>query len=650
MNQQTHQQLNQLNPPSDYYALGQQPLQQPKPPVHRCQRSLPLQLVLVVPFVVQVCIAVGLTGWFSFRSGQQAVQDLATQLQREVSDRIMNHTQRYLTTPVLINQLNASEITTQQLDPANTDRVIRHFVALHHVFRSGINHISLGNQDGTYVAVRRSYGKDPFEILLVPSDALGRLHTYRASTQGDRISLRKISMDYDPRQRPWYQKATRAGKPGWSDVYNYFDVTTLGISHIHPIYANGALQGVLATDFDLGDISQFLQGLTIGKTGQAFIIERSGHLVASSHPENLFVILPTGTQRITASQSQSKLIQQSARYLQSQFPDLSRIDRAHQRMINTPDGIQFLQVMPLVQEEGIQWLLVVVIPRSDFMDEMYRNAWLTVMFCGLTLVVSGWVGFLICSHVSKGILRFSRAAQGIAKGELVSPSTGYAVPPITELVTLAGTFEQMHYQLQESFTALEQTNRSLENRVAQRTLELQQANQALYRLAIIDELTQIANRRRFDEYLAEEWQRAMRENHPLALILCDVDCFKAYNDTYGHRAGDVCLQQVAWAITQVVHRPADLIARYGGEEFAIILPDTDLSGASHVAEQLRQSVYWLRLPHERSSASEYVTVSLGVCSVVPDFTLSSHSLIDTADKALYEAKASGRNTYRVKTL
>ncbi len=613
-------------------------------------RSIPLQMVLIVPFVVQVCVAVGLTGWFSFRSGQQAVQDLATQLQSEVSDRIVKHTQNYLTTPALINQLNASELETQQLDPNNVDQMTRHFVQLHQAFKVGINHISMGNQDGTYVGVRRSYGAHPFEVLLVRSETLDRLYTYRANARGDRTALRKISLDYDPRQRPWYRKAMQAGKPGWSNIYNYFDVTTLGISHIHPVYAAGKLQGVLATDFDLEDISKFLQRLTIGKTGQAFIIERNGNLVASSYPENLFIVAQEKTRRISASQSQSPLISRSATYLQSEFGNFNHIDRPSQLLIHTPDGLQFLQVKPLGQGEGIDWLLVVVIPKADFMAEIYRNARLTALFCAVTLVVSSLVGFVICHWVSRGILRFSRAAQTIAGGHLSPAHIDTTPPPITELVTLAGTFDQMRQQLQESFLALEQTNQTLEHRVEERTQELQQANKALHRLAILDGLTQLANRRRFDEYLHQEWQRALRERHPLALILCDVDCFKAYNDTYGHRAGDICLQQVAWAICQVVHRPADLIARYGGEEFAIILPATDLSGASYVAEEIRQSVYWLRLPHERSSASEYVTVSLGVCSLIPDLTLSDTVLIDTADKALYDAKASGRNTYCIRSV
>ncbi|MCS6814708.1 MAG: diguanylate cyclase [Cyanobacteria bacterium] len=614
------------------------------------RRSMPLQLVLVVPFMLQICTTVGITGWLSFRSGQQTIQEIVTRLQQEVSERIIKYTQNYLAVPIVINQLSASELRTRQLNPQNLDQLSHHFVDLHHVFRQGINHISFGNQDGTYVAVRRSRGQYPFEVLLVPSNALGQLHTYYANDRGDLIKKRRISLDYDPRQRPWYHQAVQAGKPSWTGIYNYFDATTLGISHVYPIYASGKLQGVLATDFDLADISKFLQSLKIGKTGQAFIIERNGQLVASSYKENLFVITPTSTERITASQSQSVLVSQVSTYLQSQFDGFKRINRPYQLSVNTSSGRQFVQIMPLVQENGISWLLVVIIPRADFMAEIYRNAQVTAVFCAITLVLSSLVGLLICRWISRSMLRFSQAAQAIADGKL-SPTDTYTItPPIAEIVTLAQVFDQMQQQLQASFATLEQTNRTLETQVAQRTLELQRANQALYQLATVDELTQLANRRRFEEYLAQAWQQAQQAGHHLALILCDVDCFKAYNDNYGHRAGDICLQQVAWSMRQAVQQPSNLIARYGGEEFAIVLPAINLAGAEHIAEEIRQSVCWLRISHEYSPVSAYVTVSLGVCSLVPNPDITMDVLIDTADKALYEAKANGRNRFMARSL
>jgi diguanylate cyclase (GGDEF)-like protein len=176
--------------------------------------------------------------------------------------------------------------------------------------------------------------------------------------------------------------------------------------------------------------------------------------------------------------------------------------------------------------------------------------------------------------------------------------------------------------------------------------QLEAANQELQRLASIDGLTQLANRRRFDEYLFDEWRRLAREQRPLSLILCDIDYFKLYNDTYGHLAGDFCLQQVAGVLRQSVRRPPDLVARYGGEEFAMILPNTDARGAAFVAETVRQRVRGLRIPHVQSPVSDYVTLSLGVASTIPRLDSSAQRLIAVADEALYRAKAEGRDCLR----
>lgn len=179
---------------------------------------------------------------------------------------------------------------------------------------------------------------------------------------------------------------------------------------------------------------------------------------------------------------------------------------------------------------------------------------------------------------------------------------------------------------------------------------LQADNQKLQRLISQDSLTGINNRRRFDEYLAFEWLRMTREQKPLSLILCDIDYFKPYNDTYGHPAGDSCLKQVAIAISRALKRPADLVARYGGEEFAVIMPNTNDVGAVQIAQKLRQEVYQLMIPHAASGVSEYVTLSLGVASTIPNQKLSAEKLIAAADDALYEAKKQGRNRVGVKTV
>lgn len=173
--------------------------------------------------------------------------------------------------------------------------------------------------------------------------------------------------------------------------------------------------------------------------------------------------------------------------------------------------------------------------------------------------------------------------------------------------------------------------------------DLQKANLELQLIANLDGLTQVANRRRFDEYLYQEWRRGMREKHPLSLILLDVDYFKLYNDYYGHQSGDECLQQLALAVSLTVKRPGDLVARYGGEEFAVILPNTSAEGAVKVAQGIRDRVKKLELSHARSPVSQWVTISMGVSSAIPTQDYSLKNIIAVADDALYKAKNQGRD-------
>jgi diguanylate cyclase (GGDEF)-like protein len=172
---------------------------------------------------------------------------------------------------------------------------------------------------------------------------------------------------------------------------------------------------------------------------------------------------------------------------------------------------------------------------------------------------------------------------------------------------------------------------------------LEEANEKLQRLATLDGLTQVANRRLFDQYLHQEWSRLAREGKPLSLILCDIDYFKSYNDTYGHLAGDDCLQKIAHALGTGIKRPADLLARYGGEEFAVILPNTEDSGAIAVAENIREQVNKLQIPHAGSQVNPLVTLSLGIATMIPNVNQVPAELVSKADRALYQAKAQGRD-------
>ena len=189
--------------------------------------------------------------------------------------------------------------------------------------------------------------------------------------------------------------------------------------------------------------------------------------------------------------------------------------------------------------------------------------------------------------------------------------------------------------------------KKLQKQLTESHEKLEKSNAILQQLSTMDGLTGIANRRHFDASIQTEWKLGVRHKMPLSVIMIDIDFFKKYNDGYGHQGGDDCLKEIAKTLEQTVTRPGDLIARYGGEEFVVILPRTDISGAEVIAEQLRAKVEAKKIPHAYSSAGKYVSISLGVASMLPDSLSTPEMLITKADEALYKAKKAGRNRYHV---
>ena len=210
---------------------------------------------------------------------------------------------------------------------------------------------------------------------------------------------------------------------------------------------------------------------------------------------------------------------------------------------------------------------------------------------------------------------------------------------IVALVVYGLTSRHSRRELRGKVAELLEVKRQLEEANA----ALAAANAALERLSAIDALTGIANRRRLDEALDAAVRNAARESEAIGAAMIDIDHFKAFNDLYGHPAGDACLKAVARAIESSLERAADLAARYGGEEFLVLMPNTDLEGAAVVAERLRRSVEALALPHGESKVSDHVTVSVGYAAFVPEPGSRPGELVDAADRALYAAKEHGRD-------
>jgi len=222
-----------------------------------------------------------------------------------------------------------------------------------------------------------------------------------------------------------------------------------------------------------------------------------------------------------------------------------------------------------------------------------------------------------------------------------SGAVDYLFKPIEPLILQSKV--RVFIELYSQKILLKEQSKLLKLKV-QELSKLRESNYRLENLSVCDALTGISNRRHFDQYIEAGWKSNMRSGKPLSLVMADIDYFKSYNDNYGHIKGDECIVKVAKAMAQSVKRPMDLVSRYGGEEFAVVLTETDMNGATIVAEKIRKNINDLALTNEYSSIAPYITLSLGVATIIPSQSYTTEELINRADKSLYKAKSSGRNS------
>ncbi len=980
-----------------------------------------LRTLLIVPFVLQTVGLVTLVGYFSYRSGQEAVENLADQLMTEVGDRIDQHLDSYLGKAQEINRTNVDAFESGILDLNNFNNLGKYFYRQMQSFN--FTYINFGTKEGGFIGAGYGLG-NKLDIGEIPMSDLGKSRSYSVDNQGNRLKLAATLKNPQYNNAPWYLDAVQAGKPIWSSIYTWANVPDrICISASTPVYnQQKELMGVLGIDLELSQISRFLKKLHYGKSGHIFIIERSGLIVASSEDESPAPIVNGKATRLQALNSRESVIRDATQDLIRRFGSLQAISKPelyHPSLSQKP----FVRVTPYNDDYGLNWLVVTVIPESEFMAEIHANAQITVILCGLALVIAMGTGSFTAYWITKPILRLSQASQAMTKGEW-QESLSEDIK-IAELKVLATSFNQMsaqikkafqesetkfstifqttpnplwiatlgegrflnvneslcqfcgdipenilgktcmeldlwenledlhHFrqtlvnegsilnfkvqirtyskqtktvlmsarvqylgeedciigairdvsnlydelhlrkqaedQLRESQNFIEQIteltpnllyiydqieqrnvyiNRSVSEILGYSAAEIQSmganllpiichpddlnlvyekmqelytlqdrefveteyrvknaqgewcwlysrdmvfsrttdgrlkqtlgtsqdiskrkqtelaliesekrfkeisvsspgviyitirrldgswyyeymsrafediheitvaqilenphlcfeqfhpddcvgyeealayslenmspfnhewriitpsgklkwikarsrperrengdiayygvvldvsdrkktelalqaaeynlriANEELEKLVNLDGLTQIANRRCFDNRLEQEWQRLYREQQPLSLLLFDVDYFKRYNDFYGHQLGDECLIKLAQAVQQIVSRSADLVARYGGEEFVVILPNTNSEGAMAIAQQIHAAIQDLAIPHQASKVSNTVTISLGITSLIPTADLSTIDMIEQADQALYRAKQQGRN-------
>ncbi|OUL37669.1 hypothetical protein BV372_01535 [Nostoc sp. T09] len=461
--------------------------------------KMPLRVIFILSTLLQVLTAVGLTGYFSFRNGQKAVNEVATELRDEVAARVKERLLLYVETPHLINRLNANAFELGQLDTQNTQYKQKYFWQQIRTFPV-ITYNFYGSVTGEYLGARRLATGDL--QVMERNQSTGYNQYFATNGQGDRTSLIQALPNFDARQRPWYKQAVAAGKPTWSTIYRDFSTGGLAITAAQPVYdKQGKLKGVLGSDFIFSQVNTFLQSLKIGTSGQTFIMERSGMLVATSTPDPTYQITTKQTQRIKASESQNYLLQQSAKHLQQRFGNFTQIHNSQPLDFNIQGERQFLQVTPLQDGRGLDWLIVVVMPEADFMERIQANTRITVMLCLLSLIVATVLGLQTSLWIVKPIQRLNTAAKELADG---CWEQKLVIEGSDEIGELAESFTCMAQQLKELFETLEQKVRDRTQSLAKINGELKNRN------ALIRQV--------FGRYLSDEIVSNLLEN-PLGLEL-----------------------------------------------------------------------------------------------------------------------------------
>ncbi|NJO41002.1 MAG: HAMP domain-containing protein [Cyanobacteria bacterium CRU_2_1] len=423
-----------------------------------------LRSVLVIPFVLQIFVAVGLTGYFSLRNGQRAVNEVASQLRYEISNRIQERLEDHSEIPHLINQVNADAVRRGELK--TEDLVSEHYLWQQIQFLDDVTWLYFGTEtDGSFIGVTSTANG---AIQSVVNDRTTNFygHYHTLNNQGNRDNLAKINREiYDARTRPWYQAAVEAGDAVWSDIYPSIGVPQLIVSAVLPVYdASGKLLGVTGVDFSLDDISQFLQSLEIGKSGQAFIMESSGLLVASSTGEKPYRMSGEEQLRIEAIDSKNPLTRETAQHI-TQTLALESFDGHAQLDFTLQGKKQFVQITEFEDQQGIDWLIVVVVPEVDFMEQIHANTRTTILLCLGALIIAIALGVCTSRRITRPILRLSEMSQAIAQRAHMRRSGAdlnlrVQTQGIEEIETLARSFNDMASQLQSSFTALEKATQN----------------------------------------------------------------------------------------------------------------------------------------------------------------------------------------------
>jgi class 3 adenylate cyclase/PAS domain-containing protein len=441
-------------------------------------QTISLRTILIVPFIIQIIIAVGLTGWLSFHHGQKAVDTLIVQLQNEIINRIQQYLTNCLEKPHLINQLNAKAIALGQLNIQNPQVRERYLKAQMNLLNC-IGRIAYTSSSGEFMLIQHKPNQ-VWQLSIADQSTQGKLFHYHLDEQGKRTEQLTTSTTslFQLKQQPWYVSPNNL--PQQSQWYPIFqDQQQLIIPANQPLYdTNQQTFGLLSIQINLSQISQFLKNIDLLKMGKIFILERNGLFVASSSSnsinKNQSTSSPTLITRNLATDSEDILINAGAHQLKKIFSNFDQIQTSQYFHFNFQGQRQSLQVTPLVDGRGIDWLIIVIIPEAEFMAHIHANTRLTFLLSLIALLLALIIGFLTSHWIIQPIWHLNNTAQRLSHIKWHQPSnqdlanddikmaqfqTTCLVP--SELENLAQSFNRMTEQLKHSFLTLRNNEHKL---------------------------------------------------------------------------------------------------------------------------------------------------------------------------------------------
>ncbi|MEH2173556.1 ATP-binding protein [Nostoc sp.] len=432
-------------------------------------KAFPLQIVLIVPFLIQIFAAVSLVGYLSFKNGQRAVNDLAEQLIDRTSDVVDEHLKSYLSIPQTLNQINADAIRKGLLDVGDRKTLGKYF--WDQIQAYDLTYIGIG------LTTREGVGAGRYDDKTITIDdwtakRLNNISTYATDQQGNRTQI-NARWNWNNLTESWYNQPVAAGKPIWAKIVtgNLPTGPYIAACASRPIYdSQNRLLGMVGSDIHLLKLSDFLRNLNISQSGKVFLLERDGTLIASSGTEKPFVLVNQDIRRLNAIDSSDPIIQNVARHFQTS--GFGSITQDTDFQLEMEGKRHFVHVLPWRDKYGLDWLMVVSVPEKAFMSQINANTRITIALCFAALVVASAIGVFTSHWIVRPILRLNWASEAMASGNF---NQTLETSPIQELNTLSNSFNQMAGQLHESFTALEKSKEELEERVEERTTELKNA-------------------------------------------------------------------------------------------------------------------------------------------------------------------------------